>query len=179
MNLGLATSFIIGGMLLLSLLVLNNRISMNSAQTTLTEMTRQATTTISEMVNHDLRRLGMGTGANRFSHASERRLVFFGAQDDNLPAQVEWMFDESLIPANSQNPRERVLFRIVDNDTTRIELGVIDFRFRYFNSAGDSTGTLDDIRRIRVEMMVESRVPIGNEFSRSFWESDISPRAIQ
>ncbi|MCC5926649.1 MAG: hypothetical protein JJU41_08820 [Bacteroidetes bacterium] len=179
MNLGIITSFTIGGLLLLSLLVLNNRISLNSAQTTLSEMTRQSMQSVSTMVNHDIRRLGLGTSGNPVSHASAQRLVFVGAQEDNLPATVEWFFDSTLPANNSKNPRERVLFRVVNGDTTRIELGVTEFTLTYFNTAGDTTALLDEISRIRVQMMVESRVPIGNEFSKSFWESDIIPRSLQ
>jgi len=178
-NPSLLIGFVIGGMLLLSLMVMNNRISQNSAQVTLSEMTRQSMSAVSDIVGHDLRRLGSGAGANPIAVATRNRLVFNGAQEDNAVVQVEWFFDDTLVPAAADNPRERVLLRVADGDTTRMEMGVTSFNFIYFDAAGDTTAVLNDIRRIRVQMMVESKSPIGDEFSQAYWEADHSPRALQ
>ncbi|MCH8494624.1 MAG: hypothetical protein LAT57_03210 [Balneolales bacterium] len=179
MNVGLVTGFVIGGMLLLSLMVLNNRIAQNSGQTALTQMTKETMTTVSEMVSTDIRRIGQGIAAAPITHASENRIVFLSAVDGINPATVEWLYDPNEELPGSQNPNDRMLYRIVNNDTTRIPLGVTQFNFTYFDEDHAITAVLDQIRRIRVEVMVESQAGYGNEFSRSFWESEITPRAIQ
>jgi hypothetical protein len=179
MNINIVTGFVIGGMLLLSLLVLNNRVSRNSGMVTLTEMTRQQMDAIARTADADLRRIGQVGGAFPISVANSNRLVFITSFDGLTASTVEWFYNTAEPILDSQNPNDHMLYRIANGDSTRIRMGVTDFTFSYFNAAGNPTAVLTEIQRIRLQVLVESEAAYGDEFARSYWETEISPRSLQ
>jgi hypothetical protein len=179
MNINIVTGFVVGGMLLLSLLVLNYRVSRNSGMVTLTEMTRQQMDAIARTADADLRRIGQAGGGFPITHASANRLVFVTSFDGLSASTVEWHYDTNDPVADSPNPDDHMLYRIADGDSTKIRMGVTDFTFSYFNAAGNPTAVLTDIRRIRLQVIVESEGAFGDEYARSYWETEISPRRLQ
>jgi hypothetical protein len=179
MNINIVTGFVIGGMLLLSLLVLNNRVSRNSGMVTLTEMTRQQMDAIARTVDADLRRIGQVGGVFPISVADSNRMVFITTFDGVTASTVEWFYDTSEDIPDTQNPNDHMLYRVADGDSTNIRMGVTGFAFSYLDAAGNLTAALADIRRIRLQVTVESEAAYGEEFAKSYWETEVSPRSLQ
>lgn len=180
MNVSLVTGFIIGGMLLLSLMALNNRIGQNSGLVVMQQITQQRVDAIAAVASSDFRKIGQGgSGTAAISFYTENSITFTTSFDGLTNTTIRWVYDTTATIAGSPNPNDRSLLRIENSDTTRIDMGVTQFTLLYFNASGGTPATADEIRRIRLQLMVEGDASYGNEISRQFWESDFTPRAIQ
>ena len=178
MNLGIITSFIVGALLLLSLVAWSARVSQNSSLVTMNQMTKQYLESISTTINSDLRNLGQGVGATPIVSADSNRIVFRYATASGTQT-VTWFWNLSEPLTGTTNPNDFLLTRTVNETNTEIRFGVSRFNLTYFDSTGSETLTPANIRRIRAEILVQSTEPYGIEYARSFWEADISPRALQ
>jgi hypothetical protein len=58
MNFGIITSFVIGGLMLLSILAFNMNMSASTQETTLTTITQQKMNAIVDVLSYDLNRVG-------------------------------------------------------------------------------------------------------------------------
>jgi hypothetical protein len=180
MNVSLVTGFIIGGMLMLSLMALNNRISQNTGMVVLQQISQQRIDAIAEIVSSDFRKIGQGgSGQNAITNFTENTLTFTTSFDGIVLNTISWVFDTTATIERTPNLNDRMLLRIENGDSTRIDMGVTQFTMNYFDSDGNIPATRNDIRRIQVQLMVEGDAAYGNEISRLFWESNFTPRAIQ
>lgn len=180
MNVGIVTSFVIAALLLISVMAWNARVSQNSGVVTLSQVTKQYAEGIGKTVSFDIRNLGQGMGSNPIVTADSNRLVFRMAVPGVGTQTVTWFMDHSTGLTDTQNPFDRVLSRTINGTNTEIRFGVTRFNLSYFDELGNNTSDLDEIRKIRVLLKVESDTPYDNgNYIVSFWESDISPRALQ
>lgn len=180
MNMSLIISTIIGGLLMLAMIGLNTRVTQSAGIKTLQFATKAKVEAVSAFVSADLRQLGAGvTPGNEIVQLTEYNLMFRRADINGTIQNVRWVWDQTAQDTQSPNPRDRKLLRIVDSDTVDFGSGIVSFRYRYFTENGDSTLTMADVRRIRVRMIVESNVSYLDEWARSYWETDITPRGLQ
>jgi len=180
MNISLIISTVIGGLLMLAMIGLNTRVTQSAGIKTLQFATKAKVEAISAYVTADLRQVGTGiTSGNQIVQLAEHNLMFRRADIDGNIQTVRWVWDQSVHDLQSQNPRDRKLYRIAGADTTDFGSGIISFRYRYFTANGDSTLTPSEVRRIRVRIIVESNVSYMDEWARSYWETDITPRGLQ
>ena len=189
MNLGIVISYIIAGMILLSIAMMNIRVQNSAAELTITQIVREHVVTVTDMLNDDLPNMGYDVNrTTRENSAVGNKILEFAYQDSisfyrNLtndhtrtPDRITWkLIDDN--PA-AGNPDIKTLARIVQfentgtPDTTRIRLGVTDFQLRYYSTVGlplasnmpdPGTGTtLSDVRQIHVVLEVQSREPVYN-----------------
>jgi hypothetical protein len=149
MNVGIVTSFIIAALLLISVMAWNARVSQNSGVVTLTQVTKLRAEGIGTTLSYDIRNLGQGMGSNPIVSADSNRFVFRLA-----------------MPGGGTN--------------TEIRFGVTRFTMSYLNASGFPTSILEDIRKIKILLKVESPTPYDNgNFISSYWETEVSPRALQ
>ena len=180
MNVGIVTSFVIAALLLISVMAWNARVSQNSGVVTLSQVTKQRVDGIGETVSYDLRNLGQGMGNNPIVSADSNRFVFRSFIPGGGTQTITWFMDHSTGLSETQNPFDRMLTRTINGTNTQIRFGVTRFNLTYLDSLGNNTTNLDHIRKIRVLLKVESDTPYDNgNYIVSFWESDISPRALQ
>jgi len=201
MNFGLMTSYFIGGILLLSILSMNTNLNRSSGELTLSQITREHTSTIGEMITYDIPKIGYDI-KEKLSQPilrADSNLIEFEANLDNSGdvEQVLWEFTNASVNA-SENPNDRILKRRIKSKSTgtvvqhtKIELGVTQFRIRYYETYGDeqakqlptpvSAGDLDKIKQIEIQLVVESDQQLygiwggENDFVKSAWEKRFSP----
>ncbi|MDX1638321.1 MAG: hypothetical protein R3281_10155 [Balneolaceae bacterium] len=201
MNTAYITSFVIGGMVLLSILTMNFSISQNSTELALSRNLKQHVTTISEMVSHDISKIGynwMGKINNPIQTADSNKIVFESNIDNdsgNTAELVTWTFGNTAL-TSTDNPNDYVLRRLVVQglttiSSTDITFGVTKFRLKYYSTAGSNTPmptpvlNPEDIEQIEIELVVES----GKKFSynvngtgryiKSTWHKRFSPINLQ
>jgi len=181
MNLGLTTSFIIGGILLLTIGMMNMSVSSSSTELTLTQITREKTATVSEMLSSDIQKIGYnrnGKTSPIFTEADGKKIEFRSNIDNSTDGSVEtitWEFlhSSSGEVTSTSNPNDYILKRTVRKaatgslvSETPITLGVTKFRVAYYNKYGvplsDSLSTpvpganLDDIKQMYITLRLES-----------------------
>ncbi len=180
MNMSLVISAIIGGLLMLAMIGLNTRVTQSAGIKTMQFATKAKVEAVSAYVTADLRQVGAGVApGSQIVQLAEHNLMFSRADVNGTIQTVRWVWDQNVQDTESPNPRDRKLYRIAGSDTTDFGSGIVSFRYRYFDADGDSTLTPSEVTRIRVRMIVESNVSYMNEWARSYWETDITPRGLQ
>lgn len=208
MNLGLITSYIIGGMLLIGILALNMSLSNSSTELTLTQTTREKATSIQEILIHDIQKIGYNrTGkTSPVLEVAESEKIQFRSNIDNSTdvsdvERVKWELTSTSL--NNGNPNAYVLLRTVEHlntgdiDSTKIRLGVTDFEIKYYDEYGASTdenthmatplssSDLSNVRQLYITLAVESSAKVytntnnDGRFVRTVWEKRFSPPNLE
>jgi len=198
MNLGLVTSFIIAGSLMILIVTLNLRVSQHAQELTLHSMVKTHVEDISEIIQSDISRIGYDRNnpiADAIITADSTVLEFRSNLFNDAPGTINRVRWELGNVAISNNPNHRMLSRTVFNpdgsvdvaNSTEILLGVSRFRLNYFNQATFApmgtpvTGSdLNDIRRVQVILEVQPREGINRwggdtYFPTSSWTKVIVP----
>jgi hypothetical protein len=187
MNLGLVTSFIIAGLLMMTIVTLNMRMGQHSADITLHTMSQTYVSTISDIIQYDFTKVGYnvdGPISNPILIADETEIQFLSNLDnDGTIRTVTWQLSTTQL-TGSNNPRHRNLKRIVDGDETDISLGVSRFQIFYYLSGQPdplafpiSAADREEINRIEVILEVEPREGTGrnNQYTTSSWRKIFTP----
>jgi hypothetical protein len=188
MNLGLVTSFIIAGLLMITIVTLNVRVGQNSADITLHAMSQSRISAISDIIQYDFAKVGYnvdGPISNPILIADETEIQFLSNLENDASGTVRtvtWRLSDIQLPG-SNNPRHRNLKRIVDSDETDITLGVSRFQIFYYKPGQHgpltsiSATDKEEINRIEVILEVEPREGTGrnNQYTTSSWRKVFTP----
>lgn len=205
MDMGLLTSYVVGGLLLISILTLNMSVSNNSTELTLNQTTREKMEGVKELLSRDIQKIGYNRN-NKTSPileiADSNKIQFRSNIDnsyDNSVEQVTWELTSTAL--GNGNPDAYVLKRTVTDlatgtvNTTPIRLGVTNFNIKYFDEYGKDvtehmvspiTGSdLTDIRQLHLTLEVQSSARVygrpgsDGRFIRSIWEKRFSPANLE
>lgn len=200
MNVGLILSYIIGGIIMLSIIMMNISVSKSSNELTMTQMTRTKAAEVSKLISHDLQKMGYNRTSKTdpiIKIANSHKIQFLSNIDnstDNSVETITWELTSEDIPA-TKNPNDFVLRRTVDGDVTDIEVGVTGFNISYFDTYGLSmddtlttpvtSPTIEDIKQIYVQLKLQSaeknynRAEGEGRYVLSVWEKRFSPPNLE
>ncbi|MEP1151009.1 MAG: hypothetical protein JXR20_06720 [Balneola sp.] len=196
MNISLLTSFVIGGMLLLSLLYFNNSVLNSTVETTMTVSSQTKIDTIVEILENDISRLGYNTGTadNFITHQSNvlkfKGDIFDGDEVKDLDYdEVEWRLT-STKAGNTTNPNDYILKRTWDPDPLVAgneevtEFYVSRLEFKYYTAQGAVTNDRSVIKQIEIELIYEADEPYytnsngSPQYYRTIWQRTIVPNNL-
>lgn len=192
MNLGMTTSFIIGGLLLLSILHMTFTVQSNSMQTTLQSISKKQVQTISQVITADFKRMGYGVNQSQpvedvIHSISSDKISFEADIDDNgITETITWEFTNTKY-TSSANPNDYKLIRTgpVSPTSGSVETTypATSFDFTYYNIEGNVTTNRSEVDRIKIEVVCESpqKIAVTNGddiFGRSFWQRTIVPPSV-
>jgi len=169
------------GALIVSMLINFNMYQTNSLISSDSELQlQQNAKTLAEILNHDFRKIGYRYDSTAFVVADPERISFFSDIDrDGSIELVTYMLGDSTEVTGTVNPRDRILYRIVDNDTIKgPSLGLTKTKFSYFNGAGVPTTTLSEIQYVKAELWVETIDLVDGGYPFTYWELIINPRNL-
>lgn len=176
MNIGIIGSFIIGGIVLISLLNLQFGIFRNANQNTFEMATKQQIDALVEIAEYDFPKIGYRVGQAAINSATSRQLTFQSdLYDQNTVNTITWRFNPTQANTRTANPNDRILERIIDGQSAVLSLNVIDFELQYLNSMGVQTTNVDSIRGIHLRVICESPAEAYGKFSRAAWEKTFYP----
>jgi len=176
MNLGTVTSFLIGGILLLSILRLDASVHSRSDRSTLDLMAKTNTETIADVISYDLRNAGYRVGGNVFSTIESQTLTFYGDINfDGVTDEVTWMYKSNDDVNSTQNPNDHYLYRIVNSDTLDFSMVATHFALSYFDADGHITNNPEHVTGIKVELVCQSPQASDDDYPASAWEKTIYP----
>lgn len=187
MNLGLTTSFIIAGILLLSILSMNMNLSQSSTQLTMRQITETRSNTINEILGKDIPNIGykeMGAISSPIKDAQEGKIEFEGDIDnDGSEETVIWDYNSS----------DNTLTRDVGGTETTFK-NVSDFQIEYFDNnknpispslistlLGGAQAERDKIRFIDISYTLQSKEKVGGlgssnpEYIEVTWQKQFTP----
>lgn len=206
MNLALITSYIIAAMLILSIIMMNLRLSTSSTELVLTQITRQHVEAVADMLNDDIPNMGYNVDEKTdpiIELADEHRISFYRniENDPNRePELITWEYYTGNPIALEKNPNLHAMTRTVydpnngETRVTEINTGVSKFTLRYYDTHGahkDSTlstplssGDISNLKQIYLELEMQSRERLytssnsDGRFIRSVYEKRFSPRNL-
>ncbi|MDX1640002.1 MAG: hypothetical protein R3281_18735 [Balneolaceae bacterium] len=200
MNLGLISSYVVGGMVLLGILAMTMNLNSSSSELTISQMKKEHLNTVSELFSNDIPKIGY----NRTSltdtlifKADSTELVFDSNIDNSTDGKVErisWSLTNTSVNT-SPNPNDFILLRKIREKgntlekKTPIPFGVTYLRFRYYDEYGSdnplptpvSAAKIGDIKQIEVEIVIQSpnkiTYPGSNEgrYVSTSWRKRFSP----
>ncbi len=208
MNMGIITSYIVGGFLLLSILALNLQVFQNTSTATMDTATKNNIDIASDLITNDFQKVGNYYGPDHevFATIEENEFVFWsGVYEDpdgywqTNNTKVTWEADPTNKVTTTTNPNDYYLVRtarrygsngsIEKTNTTRIP--VTYFKVEYLNGEGNpvpSTATNIEkslIRTIKVKIACESPEPLKinpnapDFYSPIIWQKTFYPENLQ
>ena len=146
---------------------------------------QQNAKTLADIVSYDLRKIGFRKSGTAIITAQPRKISFYSDIDSNgVVDVVTYQLSDSLAVMSTNNPKDKILYRIVNNDTSKgPSLGLVDLNFNYLNMSGNATASLDSIKYITAELFIESPDMLKdsngkNKYLSTYWELTINPRSI-
>ena len=188
------TSYIVAGVLLLSIVMVNINISNSGAELAMTQITRDKLETVTAMLDDDIPNMGydlLQPPDTILTVADSNQIQFFRnlcrdpARDAsnincNDPERITWRFFASMTPGTSKNNNHGTLIRVVEEvgqapDTTWIQSGITKFNIRFYDDHGRaldqniptpiSSSQFDDIKQLYIELEVQSDERIPGRFN--------------
>lgn len=179
MNLSLISSFVIGSILMLSLVKVNLSLVETSMDSMNDQVAKINISNITQVMDHDFRKIGYGIAGSSVQEATANKVRFnWDLDEDGTPEWVTWEFDKSAEVSETTNPKDYVLIRTVAGKSTPIKQGVVKFELSYYNEFNQATTVLNDIRKIKVQMVCESSEPIDGKYMKAGWEKTFTPLSI-
>lgn len=179
--LDIAGSVIIGGILALMLFNFNTYQTKTSFLSDGELQLQQNAKTLAEIINYDLRKIGYDCVRDSIWIETEtKRLKFYSDIDrDGTPDSITYFLGDSTNALSTPNPRDKVLFRVVNTDTLAgPTLGLTKLNFHYLDQFGNPTATQSEIRYIKAEIWIESLEAIDGDYIFTYWEMTINPRNL-
>jgi len=179
MNLSLISSFVIGTIILLSLVKVNLSLVKNSMDSMNDQLAKVNINNVSTVVSNDFRKMGYGISGSSLMEATPLKITFKGdLEDDGAVDQITWELDKSQAVSETPNPDDFVLIRTVNGNSIPIKMGVTKFNLNYFDENNQPTAILDEVRRVEVKLICESTEPVDGRYRSAAWEKTFAPLSI-
>lgn len=191
MNVGIITSFVVGGLMLLSILAFNGQVLNNSIENSISTINQTKINEIAEFVTNDFQRIGYQTGdANPFIKILEKDVIFEADVFDGDTygvTNVRWFFDSSDNVTSSTNPNDYMLKRtgpLTNSTYGTTEFPVTHFSITYKTANDNVTTNTAIVKKIEVHIVLESPEPYGTDSSgadlyhRTVWKRTFVPNNI-
>lgn len=164
---------------MLSLVKVNMSLVKNSMDSMNDQVAKVNITNITTVMEYDFRKVGYGVTGNSLQEATANKISYRGdLNDDGTPEQITWEYDKTQLVSETKNPKDYLLIRTIDGSSTEIKQGVIKFELSYYNEYNQLTTILDEVRKIKIQMVCESSEPIGDKYMKSGWEKTFRPLSI-
>lgn len=181
-NITLIGSIVIGGIFLLGILSFHGGVVDYSHNRTFELLTQETTASFMEIITYDFQRIGsrVSSPALAIVAADTSSITFLGDVDDDGNVEtVRYALSDTAAAASSENPNDRILYRIVDSDTTiGVPAGVRRFRLTLYNRTGGPPTNVMDVHMLDVLLMVESKFQYDGNYTRAIWEKRITPKSL-
>ena len=182
-------SIVVGGFILLLLGKLDDSAVKNVYNNSEELILQENLTTVSSIIESDFRRMGYCSDyrkiptTNVIISATDTSIWFkTDAYDAGKVDTLKYYLGSPDELLNTPNPRDRYLYRVVNNETPReADLGVTQFRLVYFDVLGDTLHLpitdLSKINSMEINLSVENVVGYGDTtqqnindmYSSAFW----------
>ncbi|MCU7498493.1 MAG: hypothetical protein HF300_08615 [Ignavibacteria bacterium] len=176
-------STIIGGLLFLTLLRLNEAATQNTYTFSGELEVQQNLVATVQLLEYDFRKIGYCQDFTKIPVPSKAiiaadstsiRFLSDVAPEDGKVDTVKYYLGPKSELSMTPNPRDRMLYRVINNTTPRgSNLGVVEFRLTYFNSLGDTirfpVTVPGEIYTMQIDIKCENTSAYDQQYSNAFW----------
>ena len=183
----LAGSMLIGGLILLILFRMNDAAVENVYNNGGELSLQQNLSVTAKVLEDDFRKIGFCADWKKIPDPSKSilladssRIRFLtdidkdGSGPDGIVDTLLYALGPTSELTATPNPRDRFLYRIINNETPRgINLGVTHFKLIYFDALGDTINypiTIpSEVYTIEINLTVENTAGYNEQYSSAFW----------
>ncbi len=175
-------STVIGGMLLLILLRVNDSAVKNTYTYGGELIVQQNLVDAVELLEYDFKKIGycknwqaIPDPSKSILTADSNSISFLTDVDSDGNVDTLHYYTGSVDDLSSTpNPRDRILYRVVNSETPGgSNLGITQFKIRYYNSLGNElpcpVTVPGEINTMQIDIKVENYAAYDNEYSTIFW----------
>ncbi|HEX2869035.1 MAG TPA: hypothetical protein VHO03_18485 [Ignavibacteriales bacterium] len=176
-------STIIGGLLFLTLLRLNDAATQNTYTFGGELEVQQNLVATVQLLEYDFRKIGyckdytkIPIPSKAIIAADSTSITFLSdvAPEDGIVDTVKYYLGPASELTATPNPRDRMLYRVINNATPRgSNLGVVEFRLTYFNALGDTIQfpviVPGEIYTMQIDIKCENTSAYDRQYSNAFW----------
>lgn len=198
MNIGITTSFVVGGLLLLSILQMNLTVNNDAAATTMQIAAKNQVQAITQTLTADFNRMGYNVNSSKqvILNFKSNKITFRGDIDESHPGveTITWNFTNGNYKA-TDNPDDHKLIRTgsvsAGSGSKPLTYPAVSFKLTPYNwqhvDLSDSTQKVikEQTEQIKIEVLCESpeailaNGPDGKKvYGRSFWQQTIIPPSL-
>lgn len=192
MNAGIVTSFLVGGLLLLSILQLNFTVSNSSNKNVLQTVAKKKMQSLTETLTYDIKRIGQGTkdptkdATSAINSLSDNQKIRFQSEASGTLQNTTWEIEGKDNATDKMNDYR--LVRTAYNQSgnqTKTTFTVVSFNIQYINSSGDLEDNPDG-NTVGLKISVATESPEGIQkqnsdstfYGHSNWEHTIYPPVL-
>jgi len=174
-------SIIIGGILLILLMRINEAVVEGTYNNTQELILQQNLATSALIIENDFRRIGYCQNYNLIPttdaiiSATDSSISFrTDVNNAGIVNTLQYYTGPASELTSTPNPRDRFLYRVIDGETpVGVNLGVTQFRLVYFDQLGDSLPfPITDpstIGSMEINLAVENVAGYDEQYSSAFW----------
>lgn len=179
----LIASGVIGSLVLLSFNQFSNDAMRDLYIDTLDNAAYVEMDAAAQIIEYDFSRIGLGVNDPNDdvlvqADSAELRYVL-DSNGDNTLETMRYYLSSVAAAAGTPNPNDRFLYRVVNGGAAQVvTAGVTDFEITYFDSSGNETAIMDDIRTFVVHLEIESALGYDDEYPKLLWQGRITPLSL-
>jgi len=175
-------SIMIGGILLMILLRLNDSAVQNAFQYNSESITQRNLVEIVQLLEYDFRKIGFCKNWNNFPDptkaiisADSTSIKFLTDVDSDKDMDtLSYILSSASVLSQTPNPNDKMLYRRINSEPLAgSNLGVTQFRLTYFDSFGAEIPfpilIPSEIYTMQIDLVVEDVVAYNQEYNRVFW----------
>ncbi len=177
----MAGSFLIGGMVLLTILSMNHEILETSSLNSLGTMAQENVVEIASILDYDFKKIGhrVSRTTSALLAITDSTISFLADIDqDSIVDTVSYRAGPVSETAATDNPKDRYLYRSVNGAEYDVALGITAWELRYFNQNMSSTSQVDSVRVIQVSFTVETMFGYDENYGRASWTTQFVPKNL-
>ncbi len=174
-------SIVVGGMLFMILLRVNDTATENTffyGGELLVQSNLVATVTLLE---HDFRKIGFCKDWNALPDptqaiifADSNRIAFLTDENaDGVVDTLEYFTGTTAALSMTPNPKDKMLYRVVNGDSLYANLGVTQFHINYYDAMGNPLSIPvtppGAIQTMEIDITVENTAAYDDKYSSAFW----------
>ncbi|MCF7822724.1 MAG: hypothetical protein K9N35_00985 [Candidatus Marinimicrobia bacterium] len=177
----LAGSFLIGGMVLLTILSMNVEILETSSINTLGSMAQENMMEIASILDYDFKKIGHGVPRTNSAllAITDSTISFLSDIDqDDVIDTVAYRVGSAAETSSTDNPDDRYLYRSVNGAEYDVALGITSWEMDYFNENMVPTSSIDSVRVIQISLEVGTMFGYNENYGRASWSSQFAPKNL-
>ncbi|MCF8241344.1 MAG: hypothetical protein K9J16_08145 [Melioribacteraceae bacterium] len=173
---------IIGGILLMILLRLNESAVENTYKFAGDLIVQQNLVSVIQLLEHDFRRIGYCDDWSKIPEpslsiiaADSNRISFLTDVDNDGNVDTMHYYTGSTSElSDTPNPRDRLLYRVINNEVPKsANLGITQFRLTFFSPLGNKLNfpivNCGEIYTMQIDITVENTTAYNQNYSTAFW----------
>lgn len=178
----LVGSVIIGGVLLITLLKVNDNATRNTYSFSGELVVQENLVTTVEVLEYDFRKIGYCE--NPFAIPNTKRAILYADSTDityltdvdfdGIPDTVRYYLGLSSELTGTPNPDDRILYQEINGNKVGVNLGITLFKIKYFGALGEELSLPRSypptgIFSMQIDIRVENTAAYDEDYRYAFW----------